>query len=261
MADDKKNIYGTPGDTTFRKKYDREEYAQRARDRESGSRDRKPALSSSSGTPIDSKDDHKPLHLHKHRHVTPPGEGGKHTTSRATRLDLSTQLNKTVLVPAGASTGKRGRGAGFYCDACDLTFKDSLQWVDHLNSKQHLYATGETGEVVRASLEMVRERLEVLRARRRREMEGGGEVDLKGRLEERRRVEEEERRVKREGRREKRRGAKERGKVKGEGGASGGGGLYAEEGGVVEEEEEDADALAMARMMGFSGAFGSTKKV
>ena len=50
------------------------------------------------------------------------------------------------------AVGKKGKGAGYYCEACDLTYKDLLQWVDHLNSKQHLVATRKTAEIERATL-------------------------------------------------------------------------------------------------------------
>ena len=109
-------------------------------------------------------------------------------------------------MPAGAATGKRGRGAGFYCADCDLTFKDNLQFVEHLNSKQHLIATGQSGEVKRATVEEVRERLEWLSRKRREEREGvGNVVDLGKRLEMRKEVEEREREEKRRKRNEKRR--------------------------------------------------------
>lgn len=45
-------------------------------------------------------------------------------------------LNKRVLV-ANVSSYKRGHQFGFYCDLCDLTFKDTLQYIDHLNHKAH----------------------------------------------------------------------------------------------------------------------------
>ena len=162
-------------------------------------------------------------------------------------------------MPAGAGVGKRGRGAGFYCEACDLTFKDSLQWVDHLNSKQHLHAVGERDEVVVATLEMVVERLAWLKRRREEEGVGGEEVDLARRLAERARAEEEERVQKREKRKVARRERKERErKLEKEAGVGSGDGDRA--GGGGEGDEEDPDAVAMARMMGFAGGFGTTKK-
>jgi len=100
--------------------------------------------------------------------------------------------------------GKRGKGAGFYCEDCDLTFKDNLQWVDHLNSKQHLVATGQTGEVRRAGVREVRERLMYLK--RKIDDEKSEEViDLDARLDKARDAEEAEREKKRRRRNERRR--------------------------------------------------------
>ena len=112
--------------------------------------------------------------------------------------------------------GKRGRSAGFYCEACDLTFKDNLQFVEHENSRQHQVNTGQSGEVRRAGLEEVRERLAWLKKRKeeqeREEREMGEGVDagvrLRERLEGAVKGEEEEREAKRARRREKRRKGK-----------------------------------------------------
>lgn len=147
------------------------------------------------------------------RASTPPD--AKETESRAARLDVSQNVGKTSLVPAGAATGKRGRGAGFYCADCDLTYKDNLQFVEHLNSRQHQVAIGQSGEVRRATLEEVRERLEWLVRKKREEKEGvGNVVDLGKRLEARKEVEEREREEKRRRRNEKRRKTKDGGGVK-----------------------------------------------
>ncbi len=182
-------------DTSFRKTWDRAEYAAKASERETAEK-------------VESQARHEAKLLgrkyHGPRARTPPD--AHETTSRASRIDVSANVGKTSLVPAGAPTGKRGRGAGFYCADCDLTFKDNLQFVDHLNSRQHLAATGQTGEVRKATLEEVRERLEWLARRRREEMEGvENVVDLGKRLEVRAVEEEREREEKRRKRNEKRR--------------------------------------------------------
>ncbi|KAI4129989.1 MAG: hypothetical protein LQ347_003545 [Umbilicaria vellea] len=156
----KKNAYGTTtSDTSFRKTWDRAEYAAKAEVRETKIKEEGKAR-------YEAK-----LEGRKYipRVSTPPD--AKETESRAQRLDVSSNVGKTTLVPAGAATGKRGRGAGFYCADCDLTFKDNLQFVDHLNSRQHLQNTGQSGEVKRATLEEVRERLEWLKRKREEERE------------------------------------------------------------------------------------------
>lgn len=80
-------------------------------------------------------------------------------------LDLYDGVNKVTLVPAGAGVGKRGKGAGFYCKDCNLTFKDSIQYMDHLNSRQHLDQTGQSTKVEKATLADVKARIAMLAAK------------------------------------------------------------------------------------------------
>lgn len=46
-------------------------------------------------------------------------------------------INKKTL-SANLSQQKKGKQFGFYCDICDLTFKDTLQFINHLNHKSHV---------------------------------------------------------------------------------------------------------------------------
>ncbi|KAK9466720.1 hypothetical protein V1512DRAFT_271303 [Lipomyces arxii] len=176
------------------------------------------------------------------RAVTPPD--AHEIEIRRQRLNLDQDLNQVVVVPAGASAvGKKGRGAGYYCEVCDLTYKDSLQWLDHLNSKQHLRASGQTETQVRATVDDVRNRLAWLR-QKRDAANNGQEYDIKQRIAERKRIEEDERRMRREKRMQRR-------KVKKSGVRSG----DDEEG---KGNEEDGDRKAMEEMMGIRN-FGTTK--
>ncbi|CDO94159.1 unnamed protein product [Kluyveromyces dobzhanskii CBS 2104] len=45
-------------------------------------------------------------------------------------------VNKKTL-SANVSHHKKGKQFGFYCELCDLTFKDTLQFINHLNHKSH----------------------------------------------------------------------------------------------------------------------------
>jgi U4/U6.U5 tri-snRNP component SNU23 len=195
MSSNNKGAYsGAPAsDTSFRKTWDREEYAQKAVERNRRLKEEGKAKYSAAVT---GKKYHGP------RASTPPD--ARDTEARRARLDVSAHVGKTMLVPAGSAVGKRGKGAGFYCDACDLTFKDNLQFVEHLNSKQHLMATGQSGEVKVATLQDVVERLEWLK--RKREEESSKEtLDLGTRLEIAKETEEKERAEKRRRRNERRR--------------------------------------------------------
>ncbi|KAL9100708.1 MAG: hypothetical protein Q9163_003953 [Psora crenata] len=181
-------------DTSFRKTWDRAEYASKAATREAFIKEEGKARAEAKAQG----------RKYFPRASTPPD--AKESEARSARLDVSNNVGKTTLVPAGAATGKKGRGAGFYCQDCDLTFKDNLQFVEHLNSRQHQINTGQSGEVRKATLEEVRDRLEWLARKKREERQGIGDVvELGKRLEVRQEMEEKEREEKRRKRREKRR--------------------------------------------------------
>ncbi|PQE31405.1 hypothetical protein CJF32_00001975 [Rutstroemia sp. NJR-2017a WRK4] len=232
----KKGAYDTKAsDTDFRKKYDRAEYAEKAKEREAKEKEE-------GRLRYEAK-------LAGKKYYAPLTGDETLTQARANRLDVSANVGKTILMPAGAATGKRGKGAGFYCQACDLTFKDSLQWVEHENSMQHLRAIGQTGEVQRAGVEDVRRRIdeiwERIQAEKKNEV-----VSLGERLEGRRVEEEKEREERRQKRKElveKRKEEREQElKVKKE---------YGDDVRVEGEHDED-DMMAS---MGITG-FGSSKK-
>ncbi|ODA76247.1 hypothetical protein RJ55_08092 [Drechmeria coniospora] len=237
MSDSKKGgAYGTPaGDTDFRKSYDLDEYAAKAREREAMEKEERKARYEAK---LAGKKYYKPL----------TGDE-TYTSARRNVMDLSAQIGKTQLVPAGAGVGKRGRSAGFYCDACDLTFKDNLQFVEHINTPQHLANTGQTTEVRRATAEEVHERI-AFYIRRKEDLDRERATDLQERLkirEEEQKEETEEKRRKRRAEAEKRRlQREEEAKVKTE---------YGEDV-RIEGEHDDDDMMAQ---MGFAG-FGSSKK-
>ncbi|KAF2116303.1 hypothetical protein BDV96DRAFT_480343, partial [Lophiotrema nucula] len=194
---DKAGAYGTSGggDTAFRKTWDREEYAQKAAERDRKQKEEGKARYEAA------------LEGKKYRRRASTPDDVRETEARSSRLDFSSMVGKTMLVPAGAGVGKRGRGAGFYCEACDLTFKDNIQYVEHLNSRQHLAATGQSGDVKRATVEEVRGRL--LWLKRKKEDDARDVViDLDSRLEMHKEREDAEREEKRRKRREKRKKGK-----------------------------------------------------
>lgn len=194
MSSDKRGAYGTnakSSDTGFRKTWDREEYAAKAAEREKKTKEEGKARYEAA---LEGKKYHR-------RETTP--EDAKDTEARRNRLDVASQVGKQMLVPAGSAVGKRGRGAGFYCADCDLTFKDNLQLVEHYNSRQHLAAIGQSGDVKRATLHEVLERLAWLK--RKRDEEQNEPQDLGSRLKISQAKEDMERAEKRRLRNEKRR--------------------------------------------------------
>lgn len=237
MSDSKKGgAYGAPaGDTDFRKTWDLDEYAAKAKEREAREKEEAKARYEAK---LAGKKYHKPL----------TGDE-TYTSARRNVIDLTAQVGKTQLVPAGAGVGKRGRGAGFYCESCDLTFKDNLQFVEHLNTTQHLLNAGQTTEVKRATAEEVHERI-AFYVRRNEELAKEKATSLQERLairEEEAAKETEEKRKKRRDEAEKKRLEREEAaKVKTE---------YGEDVRIEGEHEED-DMMAQ---MGFTG-FGTSKK-
>ncbi|KAK1256322.1 hypothetical protein MKX07_008581 [Trichoderma sp. CBMAI-0711] len=237
MSDSKnKSAYGqAASDTDFRKNWDLDEYAAKAKEREQKEREEGKARYEAK---LAGKKYHKPMTGNE-----------TYTSARRNIIDVSAQVGKTQLVPAGAGVGKRGRGAGFYCEACDLTFKDNLQWVEHLNTTQHLLNTGQTTEVKRATVEEVHARIEYY-IRRKEELEKEKATSLQDRLklrEEEMEKEAEEKRKKRREEAERKRQEKEQAaKVKTE---------YGEDVRIEGEHDED-DMMAQ---MGFTG-FGTSKK-
>lgn len=202
MADVRKSAYGTAAsDTDFRRTWDRNEYEAKAKKE---SEERKEDAKARYEAKLEGKKWHKAVDM----------SALDSTAARRSRLDVASMVGKSTIVPAGSSIGKRGRGAGFYCEACDLTYKDNVQYIEHLNSKQHLINTGQSGEVKRATLQDVRDRIEMLKERKRIQEEEEkrlGEVDIQARIKKAEEIDAAEREEKRRKRNEKRRKGGENG--------------------------------------------------
>ncbi|KAE9446657.1 hypothetical protein RHGRI_031926 [Rhododendron griersonianum] len=151
-------------DNTFRRKFDREEYLQRAREREEQEADGR-FKSKSKGPPVQ----RKPL---KHRDY---------------EVDLNSRLGKTQ--------------AGYFCSVCECVVKDSANFLDHINGKKHQRALGMSMRVERSSLEQVQERFE--RLKKRKDAEPFTEKDLDERILKQQQEEEERKRQRRERKKEK----------------------------------------------------------
>ncbi|XVF57575.1 hypothetical protein PTKIN_Ptkin06aG0216600 [Pterospermum kingtungense] len=156
------NAFGV--DNTFRKKFDREEYLERAREREKRETDER-GKSKAKGPPVQ----RKPL---KHRDY---------------EVDLESRLGKTQ--------------AGYYCSVCECVVKDSANYLDHINGKKHQRALGMSMRVERASLQQVQERFEQLK--KRKAPGSFSEQDLDERIIKQQEEEEERRRQRRERKKEK----------------------------------------------------------
>ncbi|AMD21724.1 HFL132Cp [Eremothecium sinecaudum] len=60
----------------------------------------------------------------------------KYTNYEKLLQESTADADKRIITSALTSY-KRGKQFGFYCELCNLTFKDTLQYIDHLNHKVH----------------------------------------------------------------------------------------------------------------------------
>ncbi|THU56967.1 hypothetical protein C4D60_Mb11t22780 [Musa balbisiana] len=218
MAQPRTNAVGV--DNTFRRKWDREEFLQKARERERQEEEGR-FKSKEKAPPVQ----RKPL---KHRDY---------------EVDLESRLGKTQVVTPIAPLSQQ---AGYYCAVCECVVKDSANYLDHINGKKRSLmlavidflfypdqrALGMSMRVERATLQQVQERFEVLK--KRKAPEGFTEQDLDERIRKQQEEEEERKRLRREKKKEKK---KEK---------------------AAQEEVDDVDP-DVAAMMGFGG-FRSSKK-
>ncbi|XP_047342219.1 zinc finger matrin-type protein 2-like [Impatiens glandulifera] len=162
-------------DNTFRRKFDPEEYLQRAREREE-KEEAKSKSKKSKGPAVQ----RQPL---KHRDF---------------EVDLESRLGKTQVITPIAPLSQQ---AGYFCSVCECVVKDSANYLDHINGKKHQRALGMSMRVERASLEKVQERFGILK--KRKDVESFTEKDLDERILKQQQEEEERKRQRREKKKEK----------------------------------------------------------
>ncbi|CAN6346455.1 unnamed protein product, partial [Urochloa humidicola] len=164
-------------DNTSRRKFDKEEYLERARQREQ--REKEEARKGKDrGPPVQ----RQPL---KHRDY---------------EVDLESRLGKTQVVTPIAPLNQQ---AGYYCSVCECVVKDSANYLDHINGKKHQRALGMSMRVERASLEQVQKRFEALK--KRKDPSTFTEQDLDERIMKQQQEEEERKRQRKEKKKEKKR--------------------------------------------------------
>jgi len=218
--------YGTKAqDTEFRKKWDKEEFAEKAKKKDQEERERMQENEQRL------KDGKKPR-KGKREDLPKPTEFMK---QRDGPLELDKNLGKTIVVQ---NTSGRGPGVpGFYCETCNRTYKDSIGYLDHLNGRAHLRALGQTTRIQRSTVEQVRARIAYLREKTK-EASTAKSYDFEQRLA--------EIKAKEEAQRAEKKAEKKARKEK----------LRAELAtDVVMNEDKDG----MMQMMGFAG-FGTSKK-
>ncbi|KAH7666637.1 U4/U6.U5 tri-snRNP component SNU23 protein [Dioscorea alata] len=165
-------------DNTFRRKWNKEEFLEKAREREQQEDEEGRLKNKGKAPPVQ----RKPL---KHRDF---------------EVDLSSRLGKTQVVTPIAPLSQQ---AGFYCDVCECVVKDSANYLDHINGKKHQRVLGMSMRVERASLQQVQERFESLK--KRKTPGSFTEQDLDERILKQQQEEEERKRLRRERKKEKKR--------------------------------------------------------
>uniref|UniRef100_A0A1I8ABX6 U1-type domain-containing protein n=1 Tax=Steinernema glaseri TaxID=37863 RepID=A0A1I8ABX6_9BILA len=76
--------------------------------------------------------------------------------AREYKVDLESKVGKSVVINKTTPSAETG---GFYCDACDCVVKDSINFLDHINGKNHQRNMGMSMKVKRSTLSDVKERL------------------------------------------------------------------------------------------------------
>ncbi|KAJ3143835.1 DEAD H (Asp-Glu-Ala-Asp His) box helicase 11, partial [Irineochytrium annulatum] len=177
-----KGVYGTAGDTGFRRKWDRNEYAQKAAEREERAH---------------------PESNNKRKRDEEPPEPKALLKARDAPVDFTKNLNKVQVVQTAAG-GVAGQ-PGFACEVCNIVCKDSVNYLDHINGRMHLKNMGMSMKVEKSTAEQVKAKLEALAKKK----EAGPVVDLKARVKQALEKEEEEKRAKKEDKKSKKKRKKE----------------------------------------------------
>ncbi|KAJ3052729.1 zinc finger, matrin-type 2 [Rhizophlyctis rosea] len=225
MSSQKGFYSSSAGDTDFRRKWDRAEYEKKAQSNAKDTKEREK----------DEERKRKGLKPKK-KDTDPPAPALLQL--RDTEVDLSSKLNKTEVVTVSQIASKQ---PGYYCDVCDCTVKDSVNYLDHINGKKHQQMLGMSMRVERSTADQVRARLERLKRKA-----DDVPVDLATRVERAKQEEEEEKRLKKEKRKERKKSKRDHDD---------------DEGSKVVDgfEIEGGDGgVDMAALMGF-GSFGSSK--
>lgn len=173
-------FYGsnTGKDTNFRRTWDTEKYRKRARDRELAYRERRKFNPDEDDSEEKNKNDRS-----NNSNIAGVGGFGLVTEDmhREVKRKMESKINSVELVslnPIGSSS----KQPGYFCESCDLTFRDNLSYMDHLNSRRHLSTIGVMARMHRSTVEDVRNKLESIR--KQKELEKVRIEELNRQLEE-----------------------------------------------------------------------------
>ncbi|ETV81532.1 hypothetical protein H257_06024 [Aphanomyces astaci] len=85
----------------------------------------------------------------------PAGSVRAFLKARTKKVELDSNVGKTTVIKPDDAM----RATGYYCEVCEVTLKDSISYIDHVNGKKHLRKLGFSMRVEQSSVASVKDRL------------------------------------------------------------------------------------------------------